>query len=144
MQALDIKRSPSQFERSPLLPAMDDPVVCVLQPDIMQVNTRKNYIHDRMRTTLIYISEYDKMTENRYRNEDLLVRLRAVFGHVNKIQDQIDRALQQDDAHQRRGNMRLIVLPTRFHSPEVMGQGDINVWTNWVREETNTVMTQLE
>ena len=25
-----------------------------------------------------------------------------------------------------------------------MGQGDITVWTNWIREETETVMNQLE
>ena len=37
------------------------------------------------------------MTENKYWHEDLLVRLKAVFGCVNKIQDQINRALQQDD-----------------------------------------------
>ena len=25
-----------------------------------------------------------------------------------------------------------------------MGQGDITVWTNWIREETTTVMNQLD
>ena len=40
--------------------------------------------------------------------------------------------------------MRFLLLPKKFPSPEVMGQGDINVWTNWVHEETDTVMTQLE
>ena len=25
-----------------------------------------------------------------------------------------------------------------------MGQGDISVWTNWIHEETNVVMSQLE
>ena len=103
---VDVRRTPSQFKRPPPLPAMDDPAVYVLHPNAMQINTRKNYIHDRMQAALIYISEYAEtkkmMTENRYRNEDLLVRLRAVFRCVNKIWDQIDRALQQDDAHQRR------------------------------------------
>ena len=100
-----------------------------------------------MQAALIYISEYAEtkkmMTENRYSHEDLLVRLRAVFGHINKIRDQIDKALQQDDAHRRRHDMRFLLLPTRFPSPETMGQGDITVWTNWVREETD-VMNQLE
>ena len=82
--------------------------------------------------------------ENRYQHEDLLVRLRAVFGRVNKISDQIDRALQQDDAHQKRRDMRFILLPTRFPSPETMDQGDINVWTNWIHEETDVIMSQLE
>ena len=28
--------------------------------------------------------------------------------------------------------------------PESMGQGDITVWTNWIREETTAVMNQLD
>ena len=59
-----------------------------------------------MRAALIYISEYAEtkrmMTENRYQNEDLLIQLRVVFGRVDRIRDQIDKALQQDDAHRRR------------------------------------------
>ena len=72
------------------------------------------------------------MTENRYRNEDLLMRLRAVFGRVDRIRDHIDRALQQDDAHRRMRDMRFVLLPTRFPRPESMGQGDITVWTNCI------------
>ena len=55
---VNIRRSPNQFEVPPPLPAMDEPDVYVLQPDVMQVNTRKNYVRDRMRAALIYISEY--------------------------------------------------------------------------------------
>ena len=40
--------------------------------------------------------------------------------------------------------MRFLLLPTRFPRPESMGQGDIIVWTNWIREETETIMNQLE
>ena len=148
MSIVDVRRTPGQFERPPPLPTMDDPAVYVLHPDAMQTNMRKNYISDRMRAALIHISEYAEtqrmLNENRYQNEDLLVRLSAVFGCVNKIRDQIDRALQQDDAHQRRRAMRFFILPTRFPSPKSMGQGDINVWTNWIHEETDTIMAQLE
>ena len=81
---VDIRRSPRHFEVLPPLPAMDEPAIYVLHPDVMQVNTRKNYVRDRMRAALIYISEYAEMkcmmTEERYNNEELLVRLRAVFG----------------------------------------------------------------
>ena len=84
---VDIRRSLSQFEVPPPLPVMDEPAVYVLHPDVMQVNTRKNYMRDRMRATLIYISEYMEtkcmMTEGRYNNEELLIRLRAVFGRVD-------------------------------------------------------------
>ena len=40
--------------------------------------------------------------------------------------------------------MRFLLLPTRFPSPESMGQGDITVWTKWICEETETVMNQEE
>ena len=120
---VDIRRSTRQFEVPPPLPAMDEPAVYVVHPDVMQVNTRKNYVRDRMRAALMYISEYVEtkymMTEGRYNNEELLVRLRAVFGRVDQVRDHIDRALQQDDAHRRKRDMRFLVLPTRFPRPEV-------------------------
>ena len=145
---VNIRRSPGRFEVPPPLPVMDEPAVYVLHPDVMQINTRKNYVRDRMRAALIYVSEYVEtkhmMTEGRYNNDDLLVRLRAVFGRVDQVRHHIDIALQQDDAHRRRRNMRFLVLPTRFPRPENMAQGDISVWTNWIREETDEIMKQLE
>ena len=100
---MDLRRTPNQFKTPPPLPAMDEPTVYVLHPDVMQTNTRKNYVHDQMQAALIYISEYAEtkkmMTENRYRNEDLLVRLRAIFGRVDRIRDQIDKAIQKNDVH---------------------------------------------
>ena len=145
---VDIRRSPRQFKVPPPLPAMDEPAVYILHPDVMQVNTRKNYVRDRMRATLVYISEYMEtkcmMTEERYNNEELLVRLRAVFACVDQVRDHIDRALQQDDAHCRKRDMRFLLLPTRFSRPESMEQGDIAVWTNWICEETEEIMKQLE
>ena len=39
---VDIRRSPGRSEVPPPLPAMDEPAVYVLHPDVMQVNTRKN------------------------------------------------------------------------------------------------------
>ena len=66
---VNIRRSPGRFEAPPPLPVMDEPAVYVLHPDVMQVNTRKNYVRDRMRVALIYISEYKEtkcmMTEGR-------------------------------------------------------------------------------
>ena len=145
---VNIRRSPGRFEVSPPLPIMDEPAVYVLHPDVMQINTRKNYVRDRMRAALIYVSEYAEtkrmITEGRYNNDDLLVRLRAVFGRVDQVRHHIDIALQQDDAHRRKRNMRFLVLPTRFPRPENMAQGDISVWTNWIREETDEIMKQLE
>ena len=36
---VDIRRSPGHFKVSPPLPAMDEPAVYVLHPDVMQVTT---------------------------------------------------------------------------------------------------------
>ena len=36
------------------------------------------------------------------------------------------------------------MLPTRFPRPESMSQGDTAVWTNWIHEETDEIMKQLE
>ena len=145
---VNIRRSPRQFEVPPPLPTMDEPAVYILHPDVMQVNTRKNYVRDRMRATLIYISEYEEMkrmmTEGRYNNEELLVRLREVFGCVDQVRHHIDRAFQQDNTHCRKRDMRFLLLPTCFPRPESMDQGDVAVWTNWIHEETDQVMKQLE
>ena len=72
------------------------------------------------------------------------MRLRAVFSRVDQVRHHIDVALQQDDAHRRKRNMRFLILPTPFPRPESMGQGDIAVWTNGIREETDEIMKQLE
>ena len=40
--------------------------------------------------------------------------------------------------------MRFLILPTSFPRPESMGQGAIAVWTNWICEETDEIMKQLE
>ena len=145
---VNIRRSPGRFEVPPPLPLMDEPAVYVLHPDVMQINTRKNYVRDRMRAALIYVSEYVEtkrmMTDGRYNNEDLLVRLRAVFGRVDQVRHHIYLELQQEDAHRRKRNMRFLVLPTHFPRPENMAQGDISVWMNWIREETDEIMKQLE
>ena len=145
---MDVRRTLSQFEVPPPLPVMDNPDVYVLHPDTMETNTRKNYVCDRMRAALIYILEYAEtqqmLTENRYRNEDLMICLRAVFGRVNRICEQIDKALLKDDEYRRKTDMQFLLLPTRFPSRESIRQGDITVWTNWICEETEVIMNQLE
>ena len=141
-------RTLGRFEVPPPLPVMDEPAMYVLHPDVMQINIRKNYVRDRMRATLIYVSEYAEMkrmmTEGRYNNDDLLVRLRAVSSRVDQVRHHIDVALQQDNTHRRKRNMRFLMLSTRFPRPESMSQGDIAVWTNWMREELDEIMKQLE
>ena len=45
---VNIRRSPGRFEVLPPLPLMDEPAMYILHPDVMQINTRKNYVRDRM------------------------------------------------------------------------------------------------
>ena len=45
---VDLKTTPSQFDKPPPIPALDDPTVYILHPDVMQMNTRKNYVLDQM------------------------------------------------------------------------------------------------
>ena len=148
MAVVNSQTTLTQFKVPPPLPVMDEPDVYVVHLDAMETNTRRNYVRDRMRAALIYISEYtetQKMwSEKKYRDEDLPVHLRAVFRRVDRIRKHIDQALQQDDAHRRRREMRLLLLPIRFPRPESMGQGDITVWTNWIREENEILMNQLD
>ena len=63
---------------------------------------------------------------------------------MDKVRNHIDSALQQDDAHHRKRDMRFLLLPTWFPRPESMGQGDITVWINSICEETEAIMNQLE
>ena len=72
------------------------------------------------------------------------MRLRAIFGCADQVRDHIDRPLQQDDAHCRKRELRFLLLPTQFPRPKSMEQRDITVWINWIREETEAIMNQLE
>ena len=40
--------------------------------------------------------------------------------------------------------MKFLLLPTQFPRPESISQGDVTVWTNWIREEKGAVMNQLD
>ena len=72
---VSLQRSQGQFEAPPPLPAMDEPEVYVIHQDVMDTNMRKNYVRDRMRAALIYVSEYAEtqkmISEDKYRQEDL-------------------------------------------------------------------------
>ena len=48
MPLMELGRTPGQFEVPPPLPTMDEPDIYILHPDAMEMNTRKNYVCDRM------------------------------------------------------------------------------------------------
>ena len=72
------------------------------------------------------------MTEGRYNNEELLVRLRAVFGRVDQVRNHIDRALQQDDAHCRKRDMRFLIQNSRKTSEDRTQREEMKEQTKWL------------
>ena len=69
-----------------------------------------------------------------------MIRLRAVFGHVDQVRDHIDRALQQDDAHHRKKGHEVLNITYTISKAREHGQGDVTVWTNWIHEEMDEIM----
>ena len=80
---VNIRRSPGRFEVPPPLPVMDEPAMYVLHPNVMQINATKNYVRDRMRAALIYVSEYAEtkrmMMEGRYNNDESASEVESSF-----------------------------------------------------------------
>ena len=85
-----------------------------------------------MHAALIYISEYVEtkrmMTENRYRNEDLLVRLRVVFGCVDRIQGQ-DTGLESLDLMRSIRNLQIQQWQNWLYN-EIPNQDEVPVRSN--------------
>ena len=132
----------------PPLPLMDDPEVYMTHSDVMHITTRRNYVRDRMRAAITYINEYQethtRLAGDNSHMDTMLTRLRIIYGRVDAIRDRIDTALLMDDMFRRRRNMRSMPLPTRFPSPQMMGQVSITAWTTWIRTETNKIMMAVE
>ena len=127
---------------------MGDPEIYVKYPDAMPPLTRKNYIRDTMQSALMYILEYGQteamINEGIYDEADIQQRLRAVFGKVDTIRRRIDKALENDDRHRRRRDMRILPLPRNFREPQSMQQSPVHTWIRWIREESERIVSDLE
>ena len=132
----------------PSLPLMGDPEIYVRCPDAMPPLARKNYIRDRMQSALTYILEYGQteamLKEGIYDKVEVQQRLRAVFGRVDAIRRRIDDALENDDMHRRRRNMRVLPLPKNFPEPQSMRQSPVPAWIRWIREESEKIVSDVE
>ena len=132
----------------PSLPLMGDPEIYVKYPDAMPPLTRKNYVRDRTQSALTYILEYRQteamLEEGIYEENEVQQRLRAVFGRVDAIRRRIDDALENDDMHRRRRNMRVLPLPKNFPEPQSMRQSPVPAWVRWIREESEKIISELE
>ena len=84
------------------------------------------------------------LKEGIYDEIEVQQRLLAVFGRVNTIRKRIDEALENDDIHRRRREMRVLPLPRNFPEPQSMGQSLVPTWIRWIREESERIVSELE
>ena len=108
----------------PPLPLMPEPEAYVQQSDAMTPNMRRNYVRDRMQAALTYIREYESAQQwegnPEYDRQEVLQRLQIIYGKADKVRQQIDTALNNDDIHRRRRVMRPLGLPQHFPEPQSM------------------------
>ena len=132
----------------PSLPLMGDPEIYVRYPDAMPPLARKNYVRDRTQSALTYILEYGQteamLKEGIYDKVEVQQRLRAVFGWVDTIRRRIDDALENDDMHRRRRNMRVLPFPKNFPELQSMRQSPVPTWIRWIREESEKIVSDVE
>ena len=124
---------------------MGDPEIYVKYPDAMPPLARKNYVRDRTQSALMYILEYGQteamLKEGIYDEVEVQQRLCAVFRRVDAIRRRIDDALENDDMHRRRQDMRVLPLPKNFPEPESMRQSPVPALIRWTREESEKIVT---
>ena len=127
---------------------MGDPEIYVRYPDAMPPLARKNCVRDRIQSALTYILEHGQteamLKEGIYDEVEVQQRLCAVFGRVDAIRRRIDDALENDDMHRRRRDMRVLPLPKNFPEPQSMRQSPVPAWIRWIREESEKIVGDLE
>ena len=131
----------------PNLPNLPDPSCFRIFTDVMQLQTRKNYLRDRRLAASSYILEYGAtkiMAGNgQYDVYRLNQRLRIVFGKAEAIRRNIDTSLMQDDYHRRRRNMRALGVPTRFPEPSHMENSPTNKWIHSINVEAENLQKEI-
>ena len=94
-----------------------------------------------MQVALTYIREYELAQQwegnPEYDRQEVLQRLQIIYGKADKVRQQIDTALNNDDIHRRRRVMRPLGLPQRFPEPQSMRNCTTSTWITWIREESN-------
>ena len=132
----------------PPLPLMPEPEAYVQQLDAMTPNMRRNYVRDRMQAALTYIKEYELAQQwegnPEYDRQEVLQRLQLIYGKADKVRQQIDTALNNDDMYRRRRVMRPLGLPQRFPEPQSMRNCATSTWITWIREESNDLITAID
>ena len=131
----------------PNLPNLPDPSCFRIFTDVMQLQTRKNYLRDRRLAASSYILEYGATKimagKGHYDIDRLNQRLRIVFGKAEAIRRNIDTSLMQDDYHRRRRNMRTLRVPTQFPEPNHIENSPTNKWIHWINTEAEKLQTEI-
>ena len=113
----------------PPLPMMPEPDAYVTQPDAMTPQMCRNYVRDRTQAALTYLKEYGMSQEweqdPQYDVQQVRQRLQIVYGKADKVKQNVDTALLNDDIYHRRRVMRTLELPERFLLPQNMKNSPI-------------------
>ena len=132
----------------PSLPMMPDPEAYINQPDAMTPQMRRNYVRDRTQAALTYLKEYETSSkweqEPRYEAQQVRQRLQIIYGKADKVRNNIDTALLNDDIYRRRRVMRTLDLPQRFPLPQNMKNSPVETWVQWIRDESNKLIAAID
>ena len=132
----------------PPLPLMPEPKAYVTQPDAMTPQMRRNYVRDRTQAALTYIKEYEASQEwehnPQYDVQQVRQWLQIVYGKADQVKQRVDTALLNDDIYRRRRVMRMLELPQRFPLPQNMKNSPVATWVQWIRDESNKLITTID
>ena len=132
----------------PSLPMMPEPDAYVLQPDAMTPQMRRNYVRDRTQAALTYLKEYETSyrweQDPQYDAQQVRQRLQIVYGKADRVRNNVDTALLNDDIHRRRRVMRTLDLPQRFPLPQNMKNSPVETWVQWIRDESNKLIAAID
>ena len=132
----------------PSLPMMPEPDAYVTQPDAMAPQMRRNYVRDRTHAALTYIKEYETSQkweqDPQYDAQQVQQHLQIIYGKADKVRNNVDTALLNDDIYRRRRVMRTLQLPERFPLPQNMKNSPVETWVQWIRDESNKLIAAID
>ena len=132
----------------PSLPMMPEPDAYVTQPDVMTPQMHRNYVRDQTQAALTYIKEYETSQkweqDPQYDAQQVQQRLQIVYGKADKVRNNVDTALLNDDIYRRRRVMHTLELPQRFPLPQNMKNSSVETWVQWIRDESNKLIAAID
>ena len=109
---------------------------------------RRNYVRDRTQAALTYLKEYETSyrweQDPQYDAQQVRQRLQIVYGKADRVRNNVDTTLLNDDIHRRRRVMRTLDLPQRFPLPQNMKNSPVETWVQWIRDESNKLIAAID